>query len=126
MPPLACSRARIPPRFANPESQIPNPEWSQPSSSMKVVVRMAQPVLPNRAEHVELERIIECLCLMPDPRRYVQNFACADDNFSPADQKLEGTLQDVRHLLAFVRVHRNQAAALQVDLRQHLARAGDD
>ena len=43
-----------------------------------------------------------------------------------ADQKLECALQDVGHLLAFMRVIRHEAAAFQIDLRDHLALAGHE
>ena len=45
---------------------------------------------------------------------------------SPSTQKSQGPLQDVGHLLALVRVHRDERAALEIDLREHLALAGDD
>ena len=61
---------------------------------------------------------------MLDPRRDVQHLAFAHGDLLAADQELERALQDVGHLLALVRVHRHQAAALQIDLREHLALAG--
>src|SRR6185295_15360566 len=42
------------------------------------------------------------------------------------DEELQRALQEVGHLLALVRVIRHQAAAFQVDLREHLALAGHD
>ncbi len=45
---------------------------------------------------------------------------------SPPTRNLQRALQDVGHLLALVRVHRHERAALEIDLRQHLALAGDD
>src|SRR5438445_822922 len=63
---------------------------------------------------------------MLDPGRDVEHLAFADGDFLAANQELERTLQDVGHLLALVRVHRHEAAALQIDLSEHLALAGDD
>ena len=45
---------------------------------------------------------------------------------SPLIRNRSAALQHVGHLLALVRVHRHDRAALQVDLRHHLALAGDD
>src|SRR2546423_13761015 len=87
---------------------------------------MIEPVLPNRAEQIELERVFERLRLVLDPRRNVQHLALTHGNLFAGDQKLERALQDVGHLLALVRMIRDDAAALQVDLREHLALAGDD
>ena len=56
----------------------------------------------------------------------MQHFAFAHGDLLAADEELQRALQDVGHLLALVRVHRNEAAGLQIDLRQHLALAGDD
>src|SRR6185295_4517499 len=71
-------------------------------------------------------RVVERFGLMLDPRRDVEDLPLADGDFLAADQELQRALQDVGHLLALVRVHRHEAAALQVDLREHLALAGDD
>ena len=56
----------------------------------------------------------------------MQDFAFADGDFLAADQELQRALQDVRHLLALVGVHRHDAAGLEVDLSQHLALARHD
>ncbi len=48
------------------------------------------------------------------------------DDLLAADQELQRALEDVGHLLAVVGVHRHERAALQVNLREHLALAGDD
>ena len=45
---------------------------------------------------------------------------------SPPTTTFSAPLQDVGHLLALVRVHRHERAALQINLREHLALAGDD
>src|SRR5207245_2496798 len=85
-------------------------------SSLKIIIGVIEPVLTDRAEQIELEGVLERLGLVLDPGRDVQHLAFADGDFLAADQKLERTLQDVGHLLALVRVHRHQAAALQIDL----------
>src|SRR5579864_5616527 len=95
-------------------------------SAVKVVVRVVQPVLPDRAEHIELEGVLDGLGLVLDPRRDVQHLALADGNLLAANVESERALQDVGHLLALVGVHRHEAAALHVDLRHHLPLAGDD
>src|SRR5690606_4168370 len=43
-----------------------------------------------------------------------------------ADEELQAALQHVGHLLALVPVQRHERATLEIDLRQHLALAGDD
>src|SRR5467141_1445788 len=102
--------------------RLPTPD----SSSMEIIVRVIEPILPNRAEHIELEGVLEGFSLMLDPRRDVQHFAFPDGHLFTADEKLQRALQDVRHLLALVRMHRYEAAALQVDLREHFPSAGDE
>src|SRR5438874_8271657 len=95
-------------------------------SAVEIIVGVIEPVLANRAEHIELECILERFGLVLDPRRDVQQLTFAHDELLAADQELQRALQDVGHLLALVRVHRYEAAALQVDLREHLALAGHD
>src|SRR6516225_8315648 len=63
---------------------------------------------------------------MFDPRRNVEHLALADRNLLAADEEPERALQDVGHLLALVGVHRHEAPALEINLREHLALAGDD
>ena len=92
----------------------------------KYQIGVIQPVLADRAEQVQLERVVERLGLVLDPGRDVQHFPFAHGDFLAVDQELERALQHVGHLLALVRVHRHERSLLQVDLRQHLALAGDD
>ena len=94
--------------------------------SPEVVVGLIQPVLPDRTEDVERKGVVERLGLMLDPRGNMQHLAFAHGDLLAADEELERALQDVGHLLALVRVHRNDAAGLQIDLRQHLALARHD
>jgi hypothetical protein len=70
-------------------------------------------------------KVSSSFCLVLDPRRDVQHFAFAYRNLLAADQELQRSLQHVCDLFALVRVIRHQATALQVDLREHLALAGD-
>jgi len=93
---------------------------------VKVIVGVIQPVLTDWAEHVHLQRVLERFRLVLDPRRNVEHFAFADRDLFSTNQEAERALQDVGHLLAFVRVVRDQTAALQVNLREHLALAGND
>src|SRR5262245_55672412 len=58
--------------------------------------------------------------------RYVQDLALANDDFFAADQESKRALEDVRHLLAVVRVDRYEGAALEIRLRDHLALACHD
>ena len=53
---------------------------------MEVIVGVIEPVLADRAEHVELERVLERLGLVLDPRRDVQHLAFADGDLLAADQ----------------------------------------
>src|SRR3989442_5154328 len=71
------------------------------TSSVKVIVGVIQPVLPNGAEQVELECIFERFGLVLDPRWNVQHLALADRDFLSADQKPERALENASHLIAF-------------------------
>src|SRR5262245_30703581 len=95
-------------------------DW-QPPSALGL-----DPVLANRAEYVELERILERLGLVRSSRRNVQHLTFANQKLLTPDETFQGTLQDVGHLLALVRVHRYECAALQIDLRKHFTFARDD
>ncbi|MCK7461284.1 MAG: hypothetical protein MZU84_04050 [Sphingobacterium sp.] len=57
---------------------------------MKVIIRPVQPVLPDRAEHVELERVVQRLGLVRHRRRDVQHLAFADDELLAADGEPAG------------------------------------
>jgi hypothetical protein len=45
---------------------------------------------------------------------------------SPPTTTFQRALEDVGHLLALVRMHRHERAALEINLREHLPLAGDD
>src|SRR5581483_10696905 len=90
------------------------------SSSTSVFVRPVEPLLPHGTEDVELERIFEGFCLMRDARRDVQDIALADRDFFPGDEELQRALKHLNHLLAVVRVHRNDTSALDIHLNEHL------
>src|SRR4249919_2892903 len=91
---------------------------------MEIVVGVIEPVLPDRAEDVELEGVLERLRLVLDPRRDVEYLAFAHGDLVAADQEFQRALEDVGDLLALMRVIRDQAAALQIDLREHFLLAG--
>ena len=63
---------------------------------------------------------------MRQSRRNVEHLPFPHDDFLAVHEKAQRALEDVRHLLALVGVDRNERAALQIDLRQHLALAGND
>ena len=50
---------------------------------MKIIIRMIEPILPNRTEQIEFERVFECLGLVLDPRRNVKDLAFARSLFLP-------------------------------------------
>src|SRR6267143_978384 len=56
----------------------------------------------------------------------MEDLAFAHGDLLAADQKPQRALQDVGHLLALVRVHRHEAAALEINLGDHLALAGHE
>jgi hypothetical protein len=93
---------------------------------VEIAVGVIQPVLPDRREEIELEGVVERFRLVLDPRRNVQHLAFADGDLLPGDQELQRPLQDVGDLLALVVVHGHHGPLFQVDLREHLALAGDD
>src|SRR5829696_3598072 len=96
------------------------------SGALKIRVGMIEPILPDGAEQIELERVVERLRLMLHPGRDVKDFALANRDLLAVDQELEGALQHVGHLLALVGVHRHERTLLEVDLREHLPLPGDD
>src|SRR5687768_13895184 len=63
---------------------------------------------------------------MRRPRGDVQHLAFAHDDLLSLHEKTQRALQDVGHLFALVRVNRHEGAALEINLREHLALAGDD
>src|SRR4029079_14614248 len=87
---------------------------------------MIQPILSNRTEDIELECVFQRLRLVFDPRGNMENFPLANRDLLTGDEKLESALQDVGHLLALMRVHRHETAALQIDLRDHFALTAHD
>ena len=113
--------SRRPGERLGPARSLTRPRYGCSSSSTSV-----EPVPADGTEQVELEGIFERFGLMLDPGRDVQHLAFPHGDFLAADEKLQCALQHVGHLLAFVRVHRHKTAAFDVDLRQHLALAGDD
>ena len=56
----------------------------------------------------------------------MQHLTFAHRHLFAANEEPERSLQNVGHLLALVRVIRHDAAALEIDLRDHLPLAGDD
>jgi hypothetical protein len=93
---------------------------------VKIRVGVIQPVLADRREDVQLERVVERLRLVLDPGRDVQDLAFADGDLLAGDEELQRALEHVGDLLALVVVHRHERALLEIDLREHLALAGDD
>src|SRR5882757_3025211 len=83
----------------------------------QVVVGVIEPVLPDGAEDVELECVFERFGLVLDARGNVQHLALTERDLHAADEKLQRALQHISHLFALVRMHRHEAAALQIDLR---------
>jgi hypothetical protein len=63
---------------------------------------------------------------MLHPRRDQQHLALAHDDLLAVHQESQRALQRVGHLLGLVLVHRDERAALQVNLRQHLLLASHD
>src|SRR4029453_18911891 len=113
---------------ASHRAAVPRDRTAAPNERLaaKVVVRPVQPVVADRAEDVERQRVVERFDLMLDPGWNDEHLPLADDRFLTTDEKPQRTLHHVRELLAFVLLHWHQRAALQIDLRQHLALAGDD
>src|SRR6266566_1067502 len=110
----------------------------------------AEPVRLHRWDEIALEKVTEMLsrkivageremlaqvylkrgCLVPMHSHESEQLTYILEGalkflFTP-DEKLQRALQDVRHLVALVRMHRHEAAALQVHLRENLPSAGDE
>src|SRR5262245_332565 len=122
-PTPTCSHSRAPVRGA---ALRPLARAAGALLAVEIGVGVIQPVLADRAEQIELERVVEGLGLVLDPRRDVEHLPLADGDFLAGDEELQRSLQHVGHLLALVRVHRHERALLEIDLRQHLALAGHD
>ena len=84
------------------------------ASASKVIVGLVDPILSNRAEDVDRERILEHLDLVLDPTWNLEHVTFAENNLAPIDRELQYAFQDLRNLLALMRMTRHDAAALPV------------
>src|SRR5439155_7728407 len=87
-------------------------------SAAQVIVGLVDPVLPRRAEHVDVERVLERFGPVRDVRRDREDLARTDRDLllaAAAQPQTEGTLEDVGDLLAFMRVCLDDRAALVED-----------
>src|SRR5688500_13117647 len=100
-----------------------------PRCLAQIAVGLVEPVLPRRAEDVDIERVLESLRLVRHVRWDVQYLARRDDQLvasSLADPEAQRSLEDVGELLVLVRMRRDDAALLQVDVGEHHALTGDE
>src|SRR5262245_2730237 len=102
------------------------PPTSLHTSSLKIIIRSIDPVLADRAEHIEHEGIIEGFNLVRDGRWNMQHLAFAHGDFLPSDQHLQGTLEHVGHLLALMSVHGHHGAAFEIYLGERFAITGHE
>ena len=81
----------------------------------EVSVGPVNPVLSHRAEHVDDDRVFEHGDRMRDAAGNLHDFARADDDLALVELELERTAEDAADLLVFVRVPRDDAAALELE-----------
>src|SRR4029453_16414083 len=86
------------------------------ASASKVIVRLVDPILTNRAEDVDRESILEHLDLVLHPAGNLKDVAFTHDDFASINRELQHTFQDLCDLLALVRMTRHDAAALQLEV----------
>src|SRR5438270_4316252 len=97
--------------------------------SSQVIVFLVEPVLSRRAEDVDVECLFERFCVVRHIRRNMKDLASCYRYFLLAifaDPELQRAFEDVGDLLVVVRMLRDDAAFLQIDVRQHHPFAGDE
>ena len=62
------------------------------ASASKVIVGLVDPILSNRAEDVDRERILEHLDLVLDPTWNLEHVTFAENNLAPIDRELQSRL----------------------------------
>src|SRR5262249_43558259 len=82
----------------------------------KVIVRLVDPILPNRTEDIDRESILEHLDLVLYPTWNLEHVTLAENNLPPIDRELQDAFQDLRNLLALMSMTRHDAAALQLEV----------
>src|SRR5262249_52224528 len=92
----------------------------------KVRVVFLKPVVADRAEDVEIERVFERDGAVRHVRRDAQDLARAHDHLLAFQLELQRALKDVSDLLAFVEMLRDDRALLEKHLRDHRLIARDD
>src|SRR4051812_9849397 len=107
----AATRATFPPR---PRSMLFRP--------VEVAVGAIQPILPGRAEDVDVERVLEGARLVQYVRGNVQHLSFTNDDFVfavGADVEVQGAREDVRQLFVVVRVLRHERILLEIHMCEH-------
>src|SRR5262245_19459634 len=87
------------------------------ASASKVIVRLVDPILSNRAEDIDREGVLEHFDLVLHPTGKLKDVTLTHDDFSPINRELQHAFQDLRNLLALVRMTRHDAATLQLEVR---------
>src|SRR5262245_21798282 len=107
-----------------PRPARPYPSSRGPLFPPEVIVRLVQPIRARRAEHIDVEGILERQRFVRHVRWDMQHLARTDDELLlavSADPEAQRALEDVGDLLVVVFVLRHQAALLQVDVSEHYA-----
>src|ERR1051326_751084 len=99
---------------------------SGPQVAAQIVVVFLQPVMPDGAEDVQVERVLEGDRHVRHVGRNVQYLPFVDHNLLAADLEFERAFQNVSDLLAFVMMLRHHRALGQEDLGDHRLVAGND
>src|SRR5262249_60762773 len=79
----------------------------------KVRVGPVDPVLTDRTEDVEHERVLDHFHLVRDVRWNLHDLARADNDVAAVDREAQYAVDDDADLLVFVRMQRHHSAALQ-------------
>src|SRR5262249_44680732 len=110
-------------RTTEREPRTPNPEPAVLPS--KVRVGPVDPVLTDRTEDVEDDRVLDHFDLVRDVWWNLHHLARADDEVASVDLEAQRTIDDDADLLVLVRVQRHHSAALQFEACHGDALSGD-
>src|SRR5262249_21596740 len=89
----------------------------------EVGIGAVEPVLSNRAEDVDVERVLERDGAMRYVRRYDDDFTGPEHQLFAADREAERAVDDIADLLRDVGMLGHDGVLLEMDLRDHFVSA---